>query len=299
MPMIRDPAATPDYEIDLVEIFRSLWTNKWIVISVTLVFAVGSIAYALTATEWYRSDTLLSPAMDGAGQSLAGQLGSLATLAGVALPQNDQTAEAIAILQSRDFIRSFIEEEQLMSTLFPDDWGEAARAADPAAERPDIREAVKYFRENVQRVEQDDATGLVTLTIDWIQPELAAEWANLLATRLNNHMRSRALAEAQANVAFLREELTQANVLSIQQSISRLLEGELQKLMLARGNEEFVFRVIDQAQVPVERQRPRRTLIVIIAVVVGGAVGVLAALFRETLRRSRPEARSTLVPAKH
>src|SRR5690606_2767647 len=109
---------------------------------------------------------------------------------------------------------------------------------------------IRYFDDNVRSISEDDETGLVTLTVEWIDPEIAAEWANILVERLNERMRRRALLEAESNVGYLQEELAKTGVVTLQQSISRLLESELQKLMLARGNEEFAFRVIDRAQVP-------------------------------------------------
>jgi uncharacterized protein involved in exopolysaccharide biosynthesis len=62
------------------------------------------------------------------------------------------------------------------------------------------------------------------------------------------------------------------------------MESELQKLMLARGNEEFAFRVIDRAQVPNERFSPRRTLLVAMATFVGGMMAVVFILIRHALR---------------
>jgi uncharacterized protein involved in exopolysaccharide biosynthesis len=98
-------------------------------------------------------------------------------------------------------------------------------------------------------------------------------------------MRQRALVDAQANVGYLREELATTNVVTLQQSIGRLLETELQKLMLARGNEEFSFKVIDFAQTPKRRSSPRRTLIVALAAVLGGMLSVFFVFVRDTIRQ--------------
>jgi hypothetical protein len=83
---------------------------------------------------------------------------------------------------------------------------------------------------NVRKIDEDSRTGLVTLSIEWRDPQRAAEWANLLAVRLNEHMRQRALAEAEANVKYLRHEFESTPIVVLQQSISGLLENEMQKL---------------------------------------------------------------------
>jgi uncharacterized protein involved in exopolysaccharide biosynthesis len=139
----------------------------------------------------------------------------------------------------------------------------------------------------VRKVDEESSTGLVTLSIDWRDPELAASWANLLAVRLNDHMRQRALAEAEANVKYLRHEFETTPIVALQQSISSLLENEMQKLMLARGNAEFAFRVIDRAEVPRVESKPRRVLIVVLATFLGGMLSVFVVFIRDVVR-NRP-----------
>jgi LPS O-antigen subunit length determinant protein (WzzB/FepE family) len=50
--------------------------------------------------------------------------------------------------------------------------------------------------------------------------------------------------------------------------------------MLAKGNEEFAYRVVDPAEVPKLRDWPRRSLIVVIATMLGGILGLLIVLVR-------------------
>ena len=109
------------------------------------------------------------------------------------------------MLRSRDFARAFIEDEALLPLLFPDAW-DAAAGRWTVEYPPDLSQAAGFFVGKVREVEEDTGTGLVTLSIEWRDPELAAAWANLLAARLNDHMRQRALAEAEANVKYLRHE---------------------------------------------------------------------------------------------
>jgi uncharacterized protein involved in exopolysaccharide biosynthesis len=91
-------------------------------------------------------------------------------------------------------------------------------------------------------------------------------------------MRDQALEEASANLDYLQGELANTSLVTIQQSIGRLMESEFQKLMMARGRTEFSFRVIDPAVVPKERSRPRRALIAVLGTMLGGFLGFLVAL---------------------
>jgi uncharacterized protein involved in exopolysaccharide biosynthesis len=277
-----------DHEMSLREFWNVLWRGKWLIIAVTTVFAVAAVTYALMAREWYRAEVLLAPADEKTTPSLGGQLGGLAALAGVSVSGGGDSAEAIAVLQSREFAREFIEEFGLLTVFFADDWDEVGNRwlGENPEKWPDVRDAVKYFHENVLRVSEDRQTRMVTLAIEWTDPDAAAEWASALARRLNIRLRERALREAEGNVAYLRAEIAATNVVTLQQAIGRLLESELQKLMVARGNEDFAFRVIDSASTPKERARPKRALVAVIGTLLGGMVGVFFVLIWNALRPS-------------
>ena len=104
-----------DDEIDLLELWNVLWKAKFIIIAITAVFAVGSVAYALWLPDIYRTEVLLSPAADddsaGGGLSAGlGQLGGLAGLAGINLGSPGgvlQKDRALAVMQSRFFYQRF------------------------------------------------------------------------------------------------------------------------------------------------------------------------------------------------
>jgi uncharacterized protein involved in exopolysaccharide biosynthesis len=276
-------------ELDLIDLSEILWRGRMLVILVTALVAVISIAYSLLATEWYRADVLLIQNEDNAGQSLARQFGGLSNLVGLAglNAGSADSTEALAVLKSRDFARSFISDRELLPVLLYNEWDDDAgawKAANPE-DQPDIRDAVEYFDENVRSVTRDARTKLVTLSIRWTDPELAAEWATDLVARLNETMRLRALRDAERNVAYLEEQLTQTNIATLRDSIGNLLETELQKLMLAKGNDQFAYRVVDPAEVPKLRDWPRRSLIVVIATSLGGILGLLIVLIRHAFAR--------------
>ena len=81
-----DPQNYPDDEIDLRELFATLWRGKWIIILVTIFFAAGGVFYALSKPDVFQSSVLLASAQgEGGAGGLSGQLGGLASLAGISL----------------------------------------------------------------------------------------------------------------------------------------------------------------------------------------------------------------------
>jgi uncharacterized protein involved in exopolysaccharide biosynthesis len=116
---------------------------------------------------------------------------------------------------------------------------------------------------------------------------MAASWANMMVDRVNEVMRQRSLNEAEYNVDYLEHALAASNVVTLQQSIGRVLESELQKLMLAKGNKEFAFRVLDHAQIPKYRTSPDRVLITTLAIIIGACASTLFVVSRQVFRRDR------------
>jgi LPS O-antigen subunit length determinant protein (WzzB/FepE family) len=273
------PPVGYDDEIDLWQLWDTIWSGRWLIIAITSLFAVGGVTYALIAQEWFRAEVVLAPADKKGGMSGAlSQLGGLASLAGVSIGGGDNN-EPLAVLKSKDFAREFITDMKLMPVLLRDWRGD---------KEPDIRDALKFFTEQVRTVTDDKKTGLVTLGVRWKEADTAALWANEMVKRLNDRMRNQALIEAERNVAYLQKEMAATSVVSLQQSMGRVLEGEMQKLMLARGNEQFAFKVIDRATPPKLRDAPKRALIAIVATLAGGFLGILAVFLRQALRNRPP-----------
>jgi len=269
-----------DDEIDLWELWETIWSGRWLIVAITGVFTLGGVTYALLAQEWYKADVVLAPAdkKGGAGGALA-QFGGLASLAGISLPGAGE-GEPVAVLKSKDFARSFITDLNVMPMLL--------EGADFGDKKPDIRDAVRVFDTGVRTVTEDKKSGLVTLSVRWKDPDTAAEWANVLVKRLNDRLRTQAQEESERNVAYLQREIAATSVVSLQQSMGRVLEGEMQKLMLARGNEEFAFKVIDRATPPKQRETPKRTLIALVSMLAGGFLGILAVFLRKAIA-NRPK----------
>jgi uncharacterized protein involved in exopolysaccharide biosynthesis len=278
-----------DEPLSFFEISSILWQNKRILLLVTAFTVALSLAHLFTAQIWYRAEVLLKPVESREGLSgQMGEIGALATtLAGISLGSNT-SAEPIAVLTSREFTGSFIEQQNLLPILFNRKWDAALGRWKSAniKDQPDIRDGIKYFSKSIRYVKEDKKTGLVTLAIEWTDARTAATWANLLVDRVNDRMRERALQESESHVTFLKQELTISSVVVLQQSISHVLESELQKLMLAKGNKDFAFRIVDHAEVPKWRDKPQPLLVLAAGVFGGIGISALFLISRHAIRRN-------------
>ncbi len=273
-------------EISLRELFDALWDRRLLIVALTLGFGIVAAVVSLLLPEKYEASVVLSPVDDdgsgklGGAGALLSQFGGLASLGGLSLGGGGGKSVAVATLQSHALTEAFIRDNNLLPILYADDWDAANKTwtiTDPD-KIPTPWKAERDFAKKVRSVNEDKKTGLVTLTIEWTDPELAAKWATELVQRSNRHLRAKAIAESQTNLAYLNEQLTKTSVVELQKSIYGLIETEIKKVMLANGSEEYAFKVVDPARVAEERTSPKRTLITAVGLFAGMMLGFVLAL---------------------
>ena len=262
-----------------------------------MLFTAIFAAVAFLMTPVYRATTILVPAsngrsVEGLGSALD-QLGGLASIAGITLGnKGSDTEEALAVLRSREFTERFINERGLMPKLFSSKWdAQGGKWKVPERSQPTPAKAYRYFSKKIRSITQDRKTGLVTLQIDWTDRQEAAAWANELATRLNEEMRSRAIANADASVGFLEKELQRTSTVETREAISRLMEAQVKQRMLANVTHEYAFRIVDKALPPDadDPVRPQKVAMLLAGPAVGLVLAILwifvASHFRNAGRR--------------
>lgn len=286
-------SALEDHGFTLLDLWQIVMAQRRLVISAALVCFIGATAAAFLVTPKYRSEALLEVvAGEDAGgglSALRGQFGGLANLAGVNLGGGSSKESALAVLRSRAFIGDFLKEEKLLPVLFSDEWDEKRKGwiDSDADDVPTVWQGVERFREDVLSVSEDRQTGLVTLSITWTDRELSARWAGELIVRINRRLRDQAIEDAGQSIAFLNRELAKTQFAETKDAISNLLEQLINEVMMANVREEFAFKVLDPPVVAPadEFVEPRRLLWIILGIVLGGFLGILAALFRHVITR--------------
>lgn len=284
VPLSDDGDASND---DIRTALRKLRKGRAVIIGFIVAALLVAALVAFLTTPVYRSQILLAPAQaeDQRGQlaTLVGQYAPGLQAGGLSSGLNSRD-QAIAVLESRQFTEAFIRSEALLPVLFADAWDadrQTWKSADPE-DTPTMADAVALFAESIRRVHEDNRRNLVTLQIDWTDPQQAADWANLLVERLNDYLRERDIEEAQRSIEFLNRELAKSSVIGLQQGIFRLIEQQIELVMLANVRDEYAFKILDPA-VPAEAGdyvRPKRLLIMIVGLLLGLFLGVSLVLLR-------------------
>lgn len=282
-----------DDEVSLRDTFAVLWRRKWLVAGVTLAFGIAAGVASLLVAPLYVAITIVSPvsstqgggSMSGLG-ALASQFGGLASLAGVAIPGDSKKFESLAVLQSEILTEKYIQDNNLLPIIFHSKWDDNQnkwKTSDPK-KIPTLWEANDVFKKRIRTVSNDSKTGLATITITWSDPKLAAKWANDLVARTNDHLRAKAIHDSEANLAYLNEQTLKTNEVAIRQGIYNLIQGEINKVMMAKGSEEYALRVVDPAIAPEKRFSPQRTNWVLFGLLSGLIVSIIVVVYGPSAR---------------
>ena len=293
-----------DDEIDLRELFSVLWAGKILIVAITAVFALVSVGYALSLANQYKASAVVSPAQSGGSSlgAMAGQLGGLASLAGINIGsgESNETQEAMEIMQSWGFMEEFIQTHDLQVPVYAAiGWDKGSNSLklnsdlyDATSERwliednesgenraPSSWELYEEFRERVA-VSQDKTSGLINISVEYYSPQIAKQWVDLFIITINDYMRARKLEQVNRNIEYLTAQIDKTAIADMREVFYQLVEEQTKSKMLAEASPEYAFVTVSRAMVPEQKSQPKRALVCILGTLLGGMLSVLWVLVR-------------------
>lgn len=289
-------------QISLRELSLLLWKKKLTILSVTSLFAITSVIYALSLSNTYKAEAVLLPTEEAQGggiNSLSSQLGGLATLAGLNLNSSgtNMPAKAMEVLYSRKFITHMNEKYDLtVAIMAVQSWDIESntfsyRESDydpesktwirdvsaPFKPEPSNWEFYKQFISQLE-ITKDNSSGAYTLSFIHQSPFVAKEIVDNLILELNEELKATDIKETQKSIDYLQQQIEKSTLTSMEQVFYNLIEEQYKTIMLAETRDDYVFKVIDPAIVPEDRHSPKRALICILITFLGFIVSCLVAL---------------------
>jgi len=293
-----------DDEIDLRELFTVLWAGKKLIVAITAIFAMVSVGYALSLANQYKASAVVSPSQSGGSSlgAMAGQLGGLASLAGINIGsgESNETQEAMEIMQSWAFMEEFIQTHDLQVPIYAAiGWDKGSNSLklnndlyDATSERwliegdesgenraPSSWELYEAFRGRVA-VSQDKKSGLINISVEYYSPQIAKQWVDLFIVTINDYMRARKLEQVNRNIEYLTAQIDKTAIADMREVFYQLVEEQTKSKMLAEASPEYAFVTVSRAMVPEEKSQPQRALVCVLGTLLGGMLSVLWVLVR-------------------
>jgi len=294
----------PD-EINLQEIYKALLDHKIFIFSITSLFALISILYALSLPNIYNSEALLMPQESrSSGGGIIDQYSGMASLAGISLPSNtgSSSQEAIARIKSfKFFTDNILPEIALEDLLAVKKWNPAnneliydesiynsksrkwiTSTSTLKKSIPSSQEAYSAFKKIIT-VTEDKKTSFVSLSIKHPSPLIAQKWNQIIIEQIDNSMRNYDKKEAQLSIEYLNKVAQKINYETLKTSLASLQEQQMKKLMMIEAKENYIFEVLDSPLAPEIKSEPSRSKIVIIGSMLGMIFGLLLSLFHYSI----------------
>jgi len=299
-------AVITEDEIDLKELFSTLWKNKFIIIIITALFTLFGLLYALSKPNEYRSSTVLVPQNDPK-PSLAG-FGNLAALAGVS-PKSGQ-ASAIdslqAILNDFEFNKYVIQKYSLINKLKTnpnnlvfafgyDGIYNLFNSENNTLEKEKDEEELLYdaykIIQKILSLDSDKNSGLITLSAQHADRFLVKDLIEIYLAELTQHLRMREMADVEQQIKYYQQELNNTNDIKLKEELSKLASVLVQKRVLSQSNPYYNVSQLTTPHVPYIKDKtgPKRALILVVSFVTGFILSVFFVFLYEFVRNSEVE----------
>jgi len=292
-----------DDELDLRELFNVLWVNKLFLVALTSLFALISIIYSLTLTNIYTAETTLAPSASSDMSSNLSQYAGLASMAGISLPGSSSGISdkdlALSLLKSKGLLQRLIDKHDILPDLIAAyDWDLTSNSLSydsdlydgvknvwvrdvkpPYKLIPSTQEAYEFFDKAIA-VSEDKKTGVISLKVDHLSPEIAYQWSLLLIQEVNEYVADMRINEAQLSIDYLNDQIKITPYPELRALFYELIQQHTQTMMLAKVRPEYALTTLDAPLIPEEKSAPKRVLIVILSALLGGILGTLIILIR-------------------
>ena len=294
-----DVLRNSDGDISIAHLVRVLWSGKWTIAGVVILFLIVASTIAILTPDRYEAVVLLAPRDSQASSnvmSIAGRYAGLASLAGINLgsADSDKAKRSIEILRSRSFLTSFIERHDMLAPLMaatgwsiedsafrydPDLYVESTgewvrKVRPPKGRQPSLLEAYEVLSE-ILSIRRDPDTGLITIALEHYSPVATKSWLESVVKELNQHVRNKDINEANAAIGYLNGQIEKTPLAGMHEVFYQLIEEQTKVVMLAHITDEYVFEILDPPVEPEEPSGPNRIVIVLMSIIAGALTGAL------------------------
>jgi LPS O-antigen subunit length determinant protein (WzzB/FepE family) len=285
---------------DLVEILKTVYRRKFVILSVSFLFFLAAAMYSLTLPNIYKSQIILAP--NSNDTRVGGSLEVLTSFSGISLGgEQNLTDEAIVVMKSFDFfnnyISKYIEPQDLIAVKswdqknnkliydneqYDEETQKWTRSVSyPKTETPNGLELHKYFLNEIFLISEERGTGFVTLTIEHPSASWGKNLLDQIAADINKFFVERDRKKINNSLTLLQDELERSRFENVKSVVTESIKSNLNQLIIIDSSEEYVFKVLSSAYAPQYKSSPSRTIISLIGLFIGFLLSIIIIITRE------------------
>jgi uncharacterized protein involved in exopolysaccharide biosynthesis len=279
-------------EIDLRELFNTIWSNKWKIIFFSFFVTAITIFFMIKKPNSYSSSIILIPQEQSAS---IGGLGALAGFAGVDIGGGEISifSQVSTILNDEIFLEKLITENNLLERIenpenlvfalgldfeYENDVSELSRE-----ER--VFNAIKSFKEIIS-ISEDKKSGVITFSATNEDRFFAKELVDLVLEKTTKQLREIDMKDIDSKIVFYEKELENTDNLELQKSLTKVISSLIEKRVSGNANKYYLLKKITDSKVAFikDKTKPKRGLVIIVAFITSIILGIFIIFFMEFLR---------------
>jgi uncharacterized protein involved in exopolysaccharide biosynthesis len=293
-------------EIDLKELFSTIWGNKFTIAIFSLLITSFALLYALKKPNLYTSSTVLI-LKENSKPSIGGGAAALAAMAGVNLGGSGGGIDIANLfknlLSDYSFHKKIIEKYNLINTLklesieknFVFVAGKKEvydffkfSPKDKEDEEERIFTIYKQLK-NILTISTDKESSAITLSAKFEDRYVAKKLINIYLKEMSDYIKKLDLKEIDEQVKYYKSELYEAKSLDLKSNINELLSALVKKKVLSQAGEFYMVKQLTKPQVPYIKDKvgPKRALIIIVAFITSIILGIFFVFFKEFLKTEK------------
>jgi hypothetical protein len=279
-----------------------VWRQKLAVSVFCVLTLLLAIIYLNVTKPTYTVTFKITPAISSSSRSAASRLGNLASLAGINIPQDDNSMgfEVYLVeLQGRAAAAELVRNQPLMRRLFPKEWDDATGQwrQPPSGILHPLAQGVKFLfgmkqlpwsppdGARVEKILDDDVhisktpyTPVVTISMDSKDPETASLLLWSLHQTVDDFIRQRTLKRTERYIAYLTKQLALATVNDYREALITSLVEQQKARMTASSGLPFAAEPVEPPVIASLPSSPNGPVVIFLALMFGLAAGGLVGL---------------------
>jgi len=263
-------------EISLWELLLILARRKGLIFRFTLLFLLLGLFLALFSPQIYRTSAVIAPSDENPVPAMLNRFSGFAQIMGANMSSltGENLQNVKRTLHSADFLFYFDSAHDICGLL--------------GKKEPSVSRRLEQLRELVM-IKEDTLNNTLIISLETISPELSYMVMNKLLTSLNEFIIKDETNKSRRFIARLREEISATRDPLLRSELSSIWALETKKIILTRTNQNTLYRVVQSPYRPDRRVRPRRKLIMAMALFLGFFTGILAAFAVEYFTRMKED----------
>ena len=298
-----------DDEIDLKDLFLTLWHSKIYIISFSIFAVFLASFYLQSAERKYTVKYYLKPVGETENSPSLSGLGGFASIAGIQLPTSSNNDFNIfkELITSAEVSEVIFENKKIIRNIFKSEWDETLNSfSRPSknkfqifvsnAERlltgnselnympPNPRRLAIFINNNIQ-IGENKKTNFLEFVSETSKPELMLSLM-IEATKVSDKiMRQRYVDFSTEPLAFYKDKLRNARSREHREALAELISKEEQKLMFASRGKHFIAEPYINPTISLHPTAPKPKLILTLSLVLGLFLGAAIVLMRLAIKK--------------